>query len=111
MFWAKSSPDWRSDSVFASMLSEKLTYLPYCNNYYDYDFRNLQAYELLEDLFWENNYLSYNHYDYLNTKLNATKKQVIDLKTNMREPYYIMENLLIDYKDNPQTSLCLRYVL
>jgi hypothetical protein len=45
--------------------------LPPFTNFYDYDFRNLQAYELLEDLFWEITDSSYNHLEYLGLKKGA----------------------------------------
>lgn len=47
--------------------------MPLFTNYYDYDFRNAQAIELLEDAFWESSYSSYNFYDYINLTHNYLK--------------------------------------
>jgi hypothetical protein len=82
----------------------QVTYLPFFNNYYDYDFRNLQAYELLEDLVWENNYSTYTHFDYLNTANNAVKNQNLDLRTSMREPHFFNDNLALKDKTKSLTS-------
>jgi hypothetical protein len=60
-FWANTSPNLRFKSILESLKLNELNYLPYFNNYYDYDFRTFQAYELLEDLIWENNYSTYSH--------------------------------------------------
>ena len=46
-------------------LFDKL-YLPTFTEYAEYDFRNWQALELLEDAFWESTYSSFSHDDYLN---------------------------------------------
>ena len=40
--------------------------LPTFTNYVDYDFRNDQAIDMLEELFWEQSFSSYNFYDYIN---------------------------------------------
>ena len=40
--------------------------LPTFTNYVDYDFRNDQAIDMLEELFWEQSFSSYNFYDYVN---------------------------------------------
>ena len=101
MFWANTSPNLRFNSITESLKLNQLSYLPYFNNYYDYDFRNLQAYELLEDLVWENNYSAYSHYDYLNIATNATKTQDADLRTSMREPYFLNDNLELKLKKKP----------
>lgn len=40
-------------------------YLPTFYAYSDYDFRNDQALDMLEELFWETSYSGYNFYDYM----------------------------------------------
>lgn len=40
-------------------------YLPTFYAYADYDFRNDQALDMLEELFWETSYSGYNFYDYM----------------------------------------------
>ena len=101
MFWANTSPNLRINSILTSLSINEIPYIPMFNNYYDYDFRNLQAYELLEDLIWENNYSAYSHYDYLNIKLNEKKSQTLDLRTSMREPYFYQNNLDLKLKTKP----------
>lgn len=48
--------------------------------YSDYDFRNDQAIELLEDAFWETSYSGYNHYDYMMISQNTKKEQTTSKK-------------------------------
>jgi len=47
-------------------------YIPNLVDYSDYDFKNLQSIEMLEDIFWESSILSYNQDDY-NSILRNTK--------------------------------------
>lgn len=48
--------------------SASFFYLPAFVLYYDYDFRNWQASELLEDSIWETIYPMYSHFEYLDLK-------------------------------------------
>lgn len=61
-------------------------YFPTFSLYADYDFRNEQAITLLEDLFWESSYSSYNFYDYMNTfnsmEDSITQTPIVDESTN-----------------------------
>jgi hypothetical protein len=98
----------RFDSLLSSLKSTQLSYLPFFNNYYDYDFRNLQAYELLEDLVWENNYSAYTHFDYLAIANNNNKASELDLRSSMREPYFYNENLDGNLKAKPLLSSTLK---
>lgn len=67
--------------------------VPVFTNYYDYDFRNLQAYELLEDLFWETQYSAYTQLEYLTLADAAAGKVAPDVRTALREPYFLQTNL------------------
>jgi len=66
--------------------------LPSFTNFYDYDFRNLQAYELLEDLFWESTVPSTNHLDFLGTKGDWLKGQDQPASSFFREPLFYGDN-------------------
>ena len=50
------------------MLSK--SYLPQVLDYSEYDFRNSQAQESLEDALWESNYSAFSHEDYVLSKKN-----------------------------------------
>jgi hypothetical protein len=82
-----------------------LNYFPVFTNYYDYEFRNIQAYELLEDLFWETTHSSYSHFDYLNFNNNQGAKASVDLRTSMREPYFYLENTNTEFKKKSLNEL------
>jgi hypothetical protein len=57
--------------MFKNLINLEKNYLPHVNEYVEYDFRNLQALELLEDSFWELNYPSLFHDEYLNPAENS----------------------------------------
>ena len=97
-FWANSSPLLRLNSLSTSLNAQTLNYFPTFTNYYDYDFRNIQAYELLEDLFWETTHSSYSHFDYLTFNSNTEEAGSTGLRTSMREPYFYLENNNPDFK-------------
>ena len=50
-------------------------YLPLFSTYADYDFRNDQALDMLEELYWESNYSGYNFYDYMTLSKNMSNSQ------------------------------------
>lgn len=92
MFWSNSNPDLRIESVLKETLNNDYSYIPAFTNYYDYDFRNAQSLELLEESFWETSYSSYNHLDYLNIS-EAVKKTPYTNASSKRLPsYYYEEN-------------------
>ena len=65
-YWAHSNQTHRYEmNNTVTNLFDKL-YLPTFTEYAEYDFRNWQALELLEDAFWESTYSSFSHDDYLN---------------------------------------------
>jgi len=65
-YWAHSNPTNRYSNMteIADMFDSM--YMPTFTEYAEYDFRNWQALELLEDAFWESTYSSFAHDDYLN---------------------------------------------
>ncbi len=58
-------------------------YLPMFSFYYDYDFRNWQALELLEDSYWESVYSIYTHDEYLNLSKESEEYQYFDKFSNL----------------------------
>jgi heme/copper-type cytochrome/quinol oxidase subunit 2 len=64
-YWATSNQVHRysNNSNIVDMLSR--SYLPSFHEYAEYDFKNWQALELLEDAFWESTYSSFSQDDYL----------------------------------------------
>ena len=107
-FWLNSSPQLRYDSVYKAGLINDLKYLPSFTGYYDYDFRNIQAYELLEDLFWETTNAAYNHTDYLTIADSANKSQVTPLVTTIRKPFFASFNTNLEANTNPLTAPTLK---
>ena len=97
MFWANSNSDLRVSSVLQSNFNTDSSYLPLFNNYYEYDFRNAQALELLEEAYWETSYSSYNHLDYLNIRESFKK-------TPYAEPYISRLDVLY-YDENTEELL------
>lgn len=71
-YWNKSGAHLRFTNLNQIERTLKNFYLPLFSFYYDYDFRNWQAYELLEDALWEVTYPLYSHLEYLDVKQTAT---------------------------------------
>ena len=65
VFFSQSSVDLKFSTVPNYYNIQKSFYLPMFSFYYDYDFRNWQSIELLEDSFWESIYSVYAHDEYL----------------------------------------------
>jgi hypothetical protein len=68
-----------------------LFYLPNFTVYYDYDFRNDQALELLEEAFWETSYSSYSHTDYLDISDSLFVSRTSDFDKNSLSGYYRLD--------------------
>lgn len=64
-YWANSIIDWKFYNNKNYHSIHHSFYLPMFSFYYDYDFRNWQSLELLEDSFWESIYSIYTHDEYL----------------------------------------------
>lgn len=66
MFWSNTNPSLRLNNTISTLANQEIFYLPIFTTYRDYDFRNAQALEMLEEIFWETSFSSYNYLDYLN---------------------------------------------
>ena len=64
-YWNNVNPSWRLANSSKFVVTQNSFYLPVFNFYYDYDFRNWQAFELLEDAYWESAFSVYLHDEYL----------------------------------------------
>lgn len=83
-------------------------YLPLFTNYADYDFRNDQAIDMLEELFWETSYSSYNFYDYMNISKDQLINQSVSPKDYGLEKQFKVLNTGIDLASRPLTSKALK---
>ena len=79
-FWANTTPNHRVNGSLATSLNQTHFYLPTFYLYSDYDFRNDQAIEMLDELFWESSYSAYNFDDYLNLSINSSSDINISAK-------------------------------
>jgi hypothetical protein len=64
-FWSTTNSSKRILSALNANLDRTNFALPTFPNYVDYDFRNDQALDMLEELFWEQSFSGYNFYDYI----------------------------------------------
>ena len=64
-FWSSTNSSNRIISAVNSNLIRMNFSLPSFTNYVDYDFRNDQALDMLEELFWEHSFSGYSFYDYM----------------------------------------------
>ena len=79
-FWSSTNPSNRVQLALEANLKRTHFYLPVFYTYSDYDFRNDQAIDLLEEILWETSYSSYNFYDYMNLKSENSKSQIVPKK-------------------------------
>jgi hypothetical protein len=70
--------------------------LPVFATYADYDFRNDQALDMLEELFWESNYSGYNFYDYVTIGKDVLSAQTISPKEFSLEKHFYSPTLGLD---------------
>jgi hypothetical protein len=62
--------------------------MPAFDAYVDYDFRNAQALEMLEELFWEHPFSAYTFYDYVALRRPSVTAQLSTLRhTNLRSGF------------------------
>lgn len=71
--WDKTNPSYRINNSIKASVNPSYSYIPLFTNYYDYDFKNAAALEMIEELFWESSYSSYNHLEYLNNSNTFTQ--------------------------------------
>ena len=84
-FWANSCATHRVSTLLSLNTQRAHFYLPTFINYSDYDFRNDQAFDLLEDLIWETSFSSYSFLDYLSLPNSSTKYHLLNNKNFMLE--------------------------
>jgi len=77
-------------------------------NYSDYDFRNDQAIDMLEELFWETSYSSYNFYDYMTLNKEQSSNQTISAKELGLEKQFRVSNTGVDIAAKPLTTKALK---
>ncbi len=94
-YWSNSNIDWRFYNNSNYQNIHKSFYLPMFNFYYDYDFRNWQALELLEDCYWESIYSIYTHDEYLNLVKDFYDYEYADKFNN----FYNSTNKNLNFKD------------
>ena len=73
-FWSSPNAHNRVSNLLRANWDRTNFYLPTFSTYADYDFRNDQAIDMLEELFWESNYSGYNFYDYMTISKNANSQ-------------------------------------
>jgi len=83
-------------------------YLPTFSNYADYDFRNDQAIDMLEELFWETSYSGYNFYDYMTMSKDQNSAQSTSPKDFGLEKQFSSSTLGLDMIDKPLTAKILK---
>jgi hypothetical protein len=66
-YWNNSNQSSNMELNKNNSLLQSDFYLPVITKYAEYDFRNWQALELLEDAFWESSFSSFTHDEYYNT--------------------------------------------
>lgn len=85
-FWSTTNSSKRILSTLNSNLARTNFALPTFPNYVDYDFRNDQALDMLEELFWEHSFSGYNFYDYITLSKDSKLPQTLTPKdTTLRE--------------------------
>ena len=78
MSMAHTITDWRFSFNMNINKLNQIFYLPLIPLYYDYDFRNLQAFELFEDSYWETIYPALNYEEYIDINENFINYQFFD---------------------------------
>jgi len=95
-YWSNSNIDWKLYNNSSYHNTHRSFYLPMFSFYYDYDFRNWQALELLEDSFWESIYSIYTHDEYLNLSKDFYEYEFFDKFNNLYNKF----NKDVVFKDN-----------
>ncbi len=82
-YWSNSSVEWRIFNNTSYQPIHQSFYLPMFSFYYDYDFRNWQSLELLEDAYWESVYSIYTHDEYLSLAKDFYEQEYFDKFSNI----------------------------
>ena len=94
-YWSNTSTDWRLNNKEKYFNLHDSFYLPTFSFYYDYDFRNWQSFELLEDSFWEATNSIYNYDEYLSLTKDFYNYEYFDKAAN----YYNEFNRELIFKE------------
>lgn len=94
-YWSNTNVQWKFYNTPKYHTIHSSFYLPTFTFYYDYDFRNWQALELLEDSFWESIYSIYTHDEYLNLINDFSDFEYF----NKFSSFYNKLNRVNDYKE------------
>lgn len=103
-FWSNTTPKHRVSGSLDASLNQSHFYLPSFSLYSDYDFRNDQAVEMLDELFWENSYSAYNFYDYLSITSNVEKDREVSKKEEALAAQFSLNTLGIEATKAPLLS-------
>ena len=107
-FWATTNPAHRVSASLRANLERTNFYLPVFTNYSDYDFRNDQAIDMLEELFWETSYSGYNFYDYMTINKNQSANHLLSKKDFKLEKQFYASTLGREVDDSPLTAKALK---
>ena len=107
-FWATTNPSHRVSSALKANLERTSFYLPTFTNYSDYDFRNDQAIDMLEELFWETSYSGYNFYDYMTINRNQSADHTPSARDFKLEKQFYSSTLGLEVDNCPLTSKTLK---
>jgi hypothetical protein len=78
--------------------------LPLFYTYVDYDFRNDQAIDMLEELFWETNFSGYGFYDYMTISKGISNDQLVTPKDIALDKQFFTNNIDLDLTKTPLTE-------
>lgn len=82
-YWNNSTVEWKIFNNVQYQPIHQSFYLPMFSFYYDYDFRNWQSLELLEDAYWESIYSIYTHDEYLALAKDFYEQEYFDKFSNL----------------------------
>lgn len=103
MFWGNTQPTHRLSKSLHNHLISNFFYMPTFTTYADYDFRNEQALEILEDLQWELSHSAYNFYDYSNINQEINKSTHQDPSLTGMDNYFKPYNMVCN--ETPSQTL------
>jgi heme/copper-type cytochrome/quinol oxidase subunit 2 len=98
-YWSNTNFSWRILSLYNFNHQLEFFYFPFFSFYYDYDFRNWQSTELIEDSFWDSSfsqttfddYIDIKNYFYENQYFNKYQKIYLNGNRLFRNKFEIFE--------------------
>ena len=100
-FWSTTNSSHRILNALKSNHERADFFLPTFTNYVDYDFRNDQAIDMLEELFWEHSFSGYNFYEYMTLNKENSSSPALSLKDVSLEKQFYASTLGLE----PSTRL------